>query len=584
MKMSHYIIRRGTKYYLRARFPKDLVQTIGRKEFKKSLKTDSYQQAVKNFPQVMQEFTNIIERAERRLAEVQTMLPRELTDGEVMVLVSDWYKTAKSMYQHNVRPREITPELIEQRNAFLIDTEASLKRKKEEKLAFNQFDTIQPIVQGILKRAGTELDKESQSYHLLCHTVLRAWVNLEEQSVERLKGNFGFQSSDNILDILTETSRPIVGQPAATLQDNGRTLSDLIDAFKDEFEGTWKEGTALGKTTVFKFLKAAMGKDKKLSEIDRVEGRRVFVIMQKLPKYWSTSSKFEGLSIDKIVAKAEKQGLPLLGSSTINLTYLSFTKPLFDWAVNEQWMDRNPFVDLIVREPENEKKPTTSPFTPEQLRILFSSSPWNPRDERPKGKPSHFWAPLISLYHGCRVGEVAGLLTKDIYTEDGIPIIHMREHKDVKGKERTFKNKNANRVLPVHPELIKMGFLRFAEEQAQAGHRQLFPEESRGKNGKWGRNLTKWFIDHLKDLGIKEKETKFHSFRHNCQDALREAGLHGTAEGQALAGRKTDYRSANLNADTVADAYGTRFKARTLKPHIDKVGYPGLDLSHLYVD
>lgn len=56
MKMSHYIVQRGTKYYFRARFPHGLVKTIGHKEFKKSLKADSYAQAVKNVPQVMLEF------------------------------------------------------------------------------------------------------------------------------------------------------------------------------------------------------------------------------------------------------------------------------------------------------------------------------------------------------------------------------------------------------------------------------------------------------------------------------------------------------------------------------------------------
>jgi hypothetical protein len=39
-----------------------------------------------------------------------------------------------------------------------------------------------------------------------------------------------------------------------------------------------------------------------------------------------------------------------------------------------------------------------------------------------------------------------------------------------------------------------------------------------------------------------------------------------------------------MNADTVADDYGSRFKSATLLPLISKIFYEGLDLPHLYLD
>lgn len=83
MKMSNYIHLIGNKYYFRARFPQHVVKTLNRKELKRSLKTDSYQEAVNKCPQVMIEYQNMVEGAERRLAALEATKPRELTEGEV---------------------------------------------------------------------------------------------------------------------------------------------------------------------------------------------------------------------------------------------------------------------------------------------------------------------------------------------------------------------------------------------------------------------------------------------------------------------------------------------------------------------
>ena len=50
---------------------------------------------------------------------------------------------------------------------------------------------MRPIVQDILKRSGIALDKEGQSFNLLCHTALRARGSLEKASTEGVRGALG---------------------------------------------------------------------------------------------------------------------------------------------------------------------------------------------------------------------------------------------------------------------------------------------------------------------------------------------------------------------------------------------------------
>ena len=62
----------------------------------------------------------------------------------------------------------------------------------------------------------------------------------------------------------------------------------------------------------------------------------------------------------------------------------------------------------------------------------------------------------------------------------------------------------------------------------------------------------------------------------NKRDALRAANLSQTPIGQELAGR--------AKSDKVSGDYGSgRYSAETLKPAVDSIRYPEVDLSHLYL-
>jgi integrase len=100
----------------------------------------------------------------------------------------------------------------------------------------------------------------------------------------------------------------------------------------------------------------------------------------------------------------------------------------------------------------------------------------------------------------------------------------------------------------------------------------LFPDGKPNVRGQWGAKLGERFGQHLKGLGITGNKLSFHSFRHNWEDRLRAAGIHGTSLGKTLGGRKVEGSEA---------AYGQGFTIGDLRDGLEKVSYPGLDLSHL---
>jgi integrase len=179
-----------------------------------------------------------------------------------------------------------------------------------------------------------------------------------------------------------------------------------------------------------------------------------------------------------------------------------------------------------------------------------------------------------------RLNECCQLLTSDVRKIDGVWCIIISEDQEDGGDLgdlKRVKTDAGERFVPVHPELERIGFLNYvAEMREKKKSERLFPDLPSGAHGYYSDPFSKWFSGEdrfLDKLGLRNKLTTFHSLRHNYRDTMREARLSRDVVLQlgGWAGGKTD------------DDYGKGLKASTLYREIEKVAYPGLDLSHLYL-
>ena len=124
--------------------------------------------------------------------------------------------------------------------------------------------------------------------------------------------------------------------------------------------------------------------------------------------------------------------------------------------------------------------------------------------------PDYFWGPLVCLFSGMRIEECTSLEVKNIKTDDGVVLMHIKDAKTPTGI----------RFVPVHSFLIKMGFLDYVEEVRQLGHEGLFWYLSEGAMGKLTnhngtkKNLSRHFSKYLEKVQVKEDDNCFHSLRH----------------------------------------------------------------------
>ncbi len=146
------------------------------------------------------------------------------------------------------------------------------------------------------------------------------------------------------------------------------------------------------------------------------------------------------------------------------------------------------------------------PFSEAELRMIFDVHSATKFEA-----PFMFWAPLLGLYQGLRVNELAQLYVDDVRKLGGRWCLDIT--RDRPGQR--LKNRHSRRCMPLHPMLIQCGFLEFVEQARRWRRTTLFPGVVWGINGP-GDSVGDWFNRTFlrKRCGINTPTRTFHSFRH----------------------------------------------------------------------
>lgn len=166
------------------------------------------------------------------------------------------------------------------------------------------------------------------------------------------------------------------------------------------------------------------------------------------------------------------------------------------------------------------------PFTAVELTTLFTSPIYTGALRPVAGcGEACFWIPMIALVTGARLEEICQLRFEDIVLDPEFgPLMRVTDE----GEGQRVKTQGSRRTIPLHPALVRTGFLDYVEHVGEAGHEWVFPELVPDHDGRRGGNFGKWFARYLrapKGVGIKDPRLVFHSFRHTFKTLCREAGL-----------------------------------------------------------
>ncbi len=321
-----------------------------------------------------------------------------------------------------------------------------------------------------------------------------------------------------------------------------------------------------------------------VASISKVEVRNWKQLLVKYPVKATETNVFAGMNISQIVKANEKVGKPIIADRTVN-RYLSSLGAFLSWAVDNGYVNENATLGLALKK---ETKTPTLPFNTDQLKALFAS-PWfagcQSDDEwRKIAKPGNllirdhrFWVPLIMLFSGARPAEIGQLAVNDVRQQHGHWIMHVTTEGDETAEGKSVKTEGSMRVIPVHPELIRLGFITYHEGRVQEGGTALFPGAVRNLRGQMMADLSREFGRYLTRIGLKAgRGLSLYSFRHGAADALRRGGFLDQQFGFIL----------GHTEKSMTGRYGIMPQGM-LEQRVELVNaiqYPGLNLDHLVLD
>lgn len=559
--------RHGGRYYLKAWVPKDVRHLIpGGKSGQKwiALGTSDYGEASRLNRIKSVEFDQEVELARRRLRGEQDELSQAEADRLAAIWLSNALEEDEAARSEGLDDRAFK-RADETAEHLVVGGGEALSRGNAASLTFE--------IEELLSTNGLHVQQGSQGWQRMSLAMLKAQKRLGTALQQRNQGE--------VVD-----TPPL---PTAIDFKRSYTVNELIDAYIADPSRKRTPGTMKTYNTVFRAMRELFGPDTPVNSIHRLDCERVRDVLLTVPK--NATQRFPGMTLAEAAAEAKRQGLPPLGQKVIN-NYLNNFSSVFKFGVKSWRIDRNPAEGLgiaVEDRPDGEGRQT---FTIPQLNLIFNAPLYRGciDDEEGYAKPGphvirrgRFWVPLISLWSGMRLNECCQLLTADVQEYEGVPVILITDapnggDEDEADRKRV-KTKSGRRFVPIHPELQRIGFLDYVKEMQGRGAQRLFPELKPGKQtGYLSDTFSKWFNDKrrfLGKLGLAGQGATFHSFRHVYRDALRESDM-SLPRVRALGGWRRDSEGEEAG-------YGKGLTAKTLYAEIQKVQYPGLDLSHLYV-
>lgn len=356
---------------------------------------------------------------------------------------------------------------------------------------------------------------------LILKTFFQTMVNFHTIKARRAEGDYIFEN-----EILNKDFGLLPGEKIAaeaTVQAHPAPqlkYSEVLELYvaRQMSENKWKE-TALAdhRNRVGSFL-SIIG-DKALNDINREDMLSLRETLRRLPPRWSRDSKFKGKTPEEIIASNHET---VLNVTTVN-EITGAVRSFFNWCVNEGKLTRNPAEGLQIKD-DRPVRDLRDAFSVEELVTIFS----HPKFSEGKFKcPAYFWIPVIALYTGMRLEEIAQLHCADVCERDGVWLIDVNTHTDSPEFDiKNLKTNSAVRMVPIHPSLVEIGFLNYHQAVAEKAHTRIFHElQVTEKVLKYGKQPGKQFNDLVKAVlpGVDKKT--FHSLRHTFADFYKRKGL-----------------------------------------------------------
>lgn len=245
------------------------------------------------------------------------------------------------------------------------------------------------------------------------------------------------------------------------------------------------------------------------------------------PKGTASAARLKTHTPEQLIAAGKAANLPRPAEETLDL-HRRLLKTFFKNLVDQGILGHTPMAcwkpkrDARVYDPTKEERV----FSDEDLQKIFAPETFT---DWARKWPHRYWGPILGLYTGARINEIAQLKLADIVEKNGSWWMHIRATVDEDLRDRrgrtsraTVKCHSSIRCIPIARPILDAGFLDFVADIREAKHERLFPNLSPGTDvdrARYGIGLSNQFSEYMKRLGFP-KGVRFHAFRHTFVTVL----------------------------------------------------------------
>lgn len=375
------------------------------------------------------------------------------------------------------------------------------------------------------------------------------------------------------------------------------TLNELIKQFikYKQLDGTWKPRTLklqngrLG--LIREFLEYAIGIENPMIHLFKSDHAIMFE--EEFCHYPKNCKKhFPDMSLAEVMTQIDSfkfVGIDRISTNNYN-EYAQLLMAIFKWAKEDKkrkyLTGENVFVDL---KKTGEAPKSYSPFTNDEIKLFFGTDIFKKKTCKTQ-YAWRYWIPVIMLYHGMRLEEVAQLLVKNIFESNGVWCFDIRDEIDEQGRIITTTKKRGKRtgerIVPIHHKVKDIGFLEYVQYQKDSGSSKVFPTlKNFDKNGEYkqaGASVTAWFNEdsekqsktsYFTSVGIDKKKRNLvlYSFKYSAETLL-------INHPDKIEHDKIDTMIGHLIKSTGRKHYGKYNEKTLLEDVVEKIEYPEAEL------
>jgi hypothetical protein len=421
---------------VRKKVPKKLEQAVavvignGKKRqpwLQRSLKTKDKQEAKRLAPPVLMEFDRIFADAEALLAERPL---RTTLDRREIERIADFFYANELVADEEERReggsealfQNISKQLTEAGVAF--KTPYSVGALPKFGLSLREMDKIKQSIEIVLPTAQAALARGDISVmQWEIDELLKVFrINLDQNSSAYRE--LGIEVLKRFVQSLQAVERRQKGEVVETPEfvEPRETVSPSSGSLRAAYEG-WKKSRSPSPTSLREFNYAIdrfveLHGDMPVVKITRRHVLQLREALQEIPV--RRTGKLRNAPLPELVEwskqhpKARK-----VSNATVN-KLLGGVQAVGLWARDNGLIPEDvPWADPFANMRLPEDKPTREPWQLEELRLLFTSPVFTEGARPTAGRgEAAFWLPLLGLFTGARLGELAPLTVADVTTDE----------------------------------------------------------------------------------------------------------------------------------------------------------------------